>query len=86
LNTANTRISDSISGFYFIRSLLRREYYLELANNCLGDLYESFTNAELGSFPAIEIPTSLKARELSESTANTGAAFKFTFNGLGAAL
>ena len=84
-SAAKTSITDSTSGFRLIREPLLKEFSAQFANNYLGDTYESVISAGRGSFHIIEVPAGLKPREIGESTASTGSAFKFTLKGLGVA-
>jgi glycosyltransferase involved in cell wall biosynthesis len=84
-NAAKTSITDSTSGFRLIREPLLKEFSAQFANNYLGDTYESVISAGRGSFQITEVPAGLKPREIGESTASTGSAFKFTLKGLGVA-
>lgn len=84
-NAAGTSITDSTSGFRLIREPLLKEFSAQFANNYLGDTYESVISAGRGSFQVTEVPAGLKPREIGESTASTGSAFKFTLKGLGVA-
>ena len=84
-SAAKTSITDSTSGFRLIREPLLEEFAAQFANNYLGDTYESVISAGRGSFHVIEVPAGLKPREIGESTASTGSAFKFTLKGLGVA-
>ena len=79
LAAENTCITDSTSDFRLISSPLVREFSLQLANNYPVDTHESAIYAGCSSFPVIEMLASLKPKEFGESTASTGATFKFTF-------
>ena len=78
-------ISDSTSGFRLIRQPLLGQFALQFANNYLGDTYESVISAGRGNYSIIEIPASLRPREIGESSASTSSAFRFTLKGLGVA-
>ena len=79
-------ISDSTSGFRLIRQPLLGQFAIQFANNYLGDTYESVISAGRGNYSIIEIPASLRPREIGESSASTSSAVRFTFKGLGVAL
>lgn len=85
-SAANTRITDSTSGFRLIRQPLLAEFAHQFANNYLGDTYESVISAGRGKYTIVEIPAALRKREIGESTASSGSAFRFTLKGLGVAL
>jgi glycosyltransferase involved in cell wall biosynthesis len=82
---ANSRITDSTSGFRLIRSPLLNEFAHQFANNYLGDTYESVISAGRGDYKVIEIPARLRDREHGYSSASSGSAFRFTLKGLGVA-
>ena len=80
---ANTRVTDSTSGFRLIRQPLLEQFSLQFANNYLGDTYESVVSAGRSGYRIVEIPAGLRERSHGESTASTGSAVRFTLKGLG---
>jgi len=85
-SAAETKITDSTSGFRLIQQPLLGQFAQHFANNYLGDTYESVISAGRANYKIIEIPARLSPREHGESTASTVSAVRFTLKGLGVAI
>lgn len=72
-------ITDATSGFRLIQQPLLGEFSQSFPTYYLGDTYEALISAGKAGYIIREIPASLHAREVGESSASVSQAIKFVF-------